>query len=744
MLHGVRRPDPYWWMRDLTSPALLAHLDAERHWYASATGHLGSLVERLRSEMTDRVPPTDSSVSWRHHGCYYYTALPAGREYLQLLREINKPDQTASPAERGRDSHRSSEDPRRSSEDFRRSSEVETLLDLSRSSENSRRPSEVEALLDLSRSSENSRRSSEVETLLDLNELVTESGYIELGLLQVSPDGRLLAWSVDREGDEVYELRFRDLETGRHLDEVVPRSYYGGAWSADSSTFFYTVHDETYRPSQVWRHLVGTTVGDDVLVLEEVDEQFELNVRATRSGALVVLWSENRDTSEVWVIDADDPTARPRSVGGRRRGVEYHAEHVLMPGGDETLLLVTDDAATEFRLASCPVPRDADQDHTVWQSVRPEDPTERLEQVDAFTDHVVLAYRAEGERRLRVLRTDDLVGEGRVLTPSLSSGSIALSYNEEFETDQIIVAEESFLSPVVWSSVSLVDGSRAVLHRREAPHHSPDDYVAERRHFPSPDGTQVSATVVRHRDTALDGTAPCLLYGYGAYEAVFDPEWDAGLPSLLDRGVVFVMTHVRGGGEGGRRWWLDGHLEHKQHTFEDHVAVADGLVAEGLVDPARIATRGLSAGGLLQGAVLSQRPDRWRAIIAEVPFVDVVTTMLDSSIPLTANEWDEWGDPQHADAFAWMLAYSPYDNLPPAGSRPDLLVTGALHDPRVLVHEPAKWVAALRASDPAWSPRCLFRAETGAGAHVGPSGRFARLAYEAEIYAWLLDSLDVT
>jgi oligopeptidase B len=252
------------------------------------------------------------------------------------------------------------------------------------------------------------------------------------------------------------------------------------------------------------------------------------------------------------------------------------------------------------------------------------------------------------------------------------------------------------------------------------------------------------ATLLRHRDTPLDGTAPALVYGYGSYEAVDDPTWDPALPSLLDRGVVYVYAHNRGGGELGRHWYLDGKLQHKQHTFDDHIAVADGLARDGLVDPARIATRGLSAGGLLQGAVFSQRPDRWRAVVAEVPFVDVVTTMFDASIPLTVTEWDEWGDPHRRADFDWMLAYSPYDNPPPAGSRPDLLVTGAVHDPRVMVHEPAKWVARLRETDPDWSPRCLFRVETGAGAHTGPSGRFGHLGYEAEVYAWVLDRLGVS
>jgi oligopeptidase B len=254
----------------------------------------------------------------------------------------------------------------------------------------------------------------------------------------------------------------------------------------------------------------------------------------------------------------------------------------------------------------------------------------------------------------------------------------------------------------------------------------------------------VPAVLVRHRDTPLDGTAPALIYAYGAYEAVDEPEWDATLPSLLDRGLVWVHALVRGGGDGGRRWWLDGSLQHKQHTFDDLAAVADGLEREGVVDGRRIATRGLSAGGLLQGAVFSQRPDRWRAVVAEVPFVDVVTTMFDEATPLTITEWEEWGDPRVREEFDWMLAYSPYDRLPAAGTRPDLLVTGAVHDPRVMVREPAKWVAALRHSDPEWSPRLLFRCETGAGAHVGPSGRVAHLGYEAEVCAWVLDRLAVT
>jgi oligopeptidase B len=577
------------------------------------------------------------------------------------------------------------------------------------------------------------------QLVLDANLLADESGYLELGLSLVSPDGALLAYSVDRTGDEVYRLRFRDIARGTDLAEEVPRSYYGGAWSAGSDHFFYTVHDDAYRPHQVWRHAVGTPASEDVLVLEEPDERFEVDLRATRSGRFVVIWSQSRDTSEVWVLDARRPLGAPRSVGGRRRGVEYHAEHAVLPDGSDDLLVVTNDDATEFRLARCPVPRDSDQDHRSWQPARPESPTERLERVDAFADHAVLSFRSSGRHRLRVVPLGDLAGRGLLVEPVFPGGTVSLARNDDPDGGTVTVVDQSYVQPPVWSEVDLRTGARTERHRQQAPGHDPSRYLSEVLEFPAPDGTSVPVTVVRLRDVDLDGRAPALLYGYGAYEYTFEPTWDPALPSLLDRGVVFAHAHVRGGGEGGRRWWLDGRLARKENTFTDHLAVADGLA--GLVDGDRLATRGLSAGGLLQAVVLSRRPERWRAVVAEVPFVDVVTTMFDAEVPLTANEWDEWGDPRRRDEFEWMLAYSPYDNLPPAGARPDLLVTGALNDPRVMVAEPAKWVAALRAGDPDWSPRCLFRCETGAGAHGGPSGRFGRLGYEAEVCAWVLDRL---
>jgi oligopeptidase B len=321
-----------------------------------------------------------------------------------------------------------------------------------------------------------------------------------------------------------------------------------------------------------------------------------------------------------------------------------------------------------------------------------------------------------------------------------------LEHAEDYDAGSVIIVEESLIEPPLWYRLELATGSRTLLKRREVPGYDPAGYLTERVTASARDGTPIPVTLAYHASTSLDGTAPCLLYGYGAYESCADPEFSIGLPSLLHRGVVYAIAHVRGGGEGGRNWWFQGRLRAKPATFTDFIDVADWLAgdgqAPGLVDGSRIVSRGLSAGGLLQGAVYSMRPDRWRAVVAEVPFVDCVTTMLDPTIPLTINEWDECGNPRDPQDYACIRSYSPYDN-PPAGSRPALLVTAAVHDPRVSVHEPAKWVARLRATadaDEAAGP-LLFRVELGVGAHTGPSGRYAQARYEAEVHAFILNAM---
>ncbi|MFZ2501889.1 MAG: prolyl oligopeptidase family serine peptidase [Nocardioides sp.] len=669
--------DPNLWMHDSSSPEFLAYLAEERAMYDAARAHLIPLASTIAAEAIGRVSPSTRSASWRRTRFSYYTEFPEGKDYAQLVRD----------------------------RDLATDSVVGAVI-------------------------------------LNENTLTDGSGYLDLAYASVSPDEDRLAYAVDTTGDEVFCLRFRDLTTGVDLPDVVDRTYYGCAWSTDSSAFYYTVHDEAYRPFEVRRHVLGTDPAADTVVVTEPDERFEVVVRRTRSGALVV-WSESNSTSEVWLLDCDDPAALPRSVGGRRPGVRYHAEYRVLADGNSDFLIVTDDEAVEGRLMRAPVPPPGGQDHRAWTQVRAERASERLLRVDAFSAGVVASVRVGGQHVLRSYAHDALDADTpAVEVRSAHVGSdVYLSRTPDYDSPVVAVLDEARTEPAAIRSVDLRTAAEEIVWREPAPGYDPTRYVTSRHTFASVDGTQVPCTVIRHRDTPLDGTAPCLLYGYGAYEVVFEPEWEPALPSLLDRGVVYAFTHIRGGGEGGRAWYLDGKMATKKHTFDDHIAVADGLAAEGLVDGSRIATRGLSAGGLLQGAVFSQRPDRWAAVVAEVPFVDVITSMFDETTPLTITEWEEWGDPRIPEQFAWLAGYDPIRNLPPAGARPDLLATGSLHDPRVMVREPAKWVAALKASDPDWAPRCLFRAETGAGAHAGPSGRFGQLEYEAEIYAWVLDRL---
>jgi len=577
------------------------------------------------------------------------------------------------------------------------------------------------------------------EVLLDENLLLEGGDYVALGVREVSPDGRLLAYSADFDGDEVYQLRLRDLATGTDLPERIERSYYGLAWSADSRSVFYTVTDPIYRPYQVWRHDAGTAAADDVCVFTEDDERFEVFVRLSRDGAVIFIECESRDTTETWTIAATQPRSFPKIVQPRRRGTEYRADH-----GDGELYLVTNDGATEFRLVKAPVMAPGVER---WTEVVPESADIRLVSCDVFGRYLVLTERRGAATQLRVL--DRETGAERVTQTASPHTSLELGENHDYHAASVTVRTESLIAPPAWHDVDLASGEWRPRKRQEVPGYDMARYRTARFAVPAADGTAIPVTVAYRAGFGRDGTAPCLLYGYGAYEACSWPEFSLPVISLLDRGYLYAVAHIRGGGEGGRTWWLDGRLDRKRNTFTDFIAVADALAADGWAAGDAIVSRGLSAGGLLQGAVFSMAPRRWRAVVAEVPFVDCVTTMLDPSIPLTVAEWDEWGDPREPAARAYLASYSPYDNVPD-GVRPSLLVTGSLHDPRVLIHEPAKWVARLRATASASASasagsggRLLFRPELGAGAHVGPAGRYDHLRYEAEVLAFILDEAGV-
>ena len=565
------------------------------------------------------------------------------------------------------------------------------------------------------------------ETLLDMAGF--GSSYAAAGVIEPSPDDALLAYSVDLTGAEVYALRFRDAATGEDLPTEVEQTYYTGAWSADGRWFLYTVPDHLNRPCEVRR--IDVTTGDRHLVLAEPDQRFELVIERSRSGAHIVITAQSRNTTEAWVIPADDPAAVPASLRGRTPGVEYRVEH---DGERDRWLAITNADDEEFAIIGD-------------DGLRLANPGERVHDVLAFTDCLVTEQRVDGECRIRVLEPD---GSLRFeIAPDEPGGSLRLGHNQDSRAPFVTVVTESFTTPTAWWDVDLRTGERTLRHRRDVPNHDPSAYVSEVVQATASDGWRIPVVVTRRQDTPLDGTAPCLLYGYGSYESVDDPCFDASLLPLLDRGVVFAKAHIRGGGEVSRRQWIDGHLMAKRNTFTDFIATADHL-ADGIVDGKRIVSRGLSAGGLLQGAVYFMAPQRWAGVIAEVPFVDCVNSMLDTEIPLTITEWEEWGNPAIPEQRDYMKSYTPYSNLPAPELRPALLVTGAVHDPRVLVHEPAKWVAALRHSDPHHGHRpsitdrgsVTFKVELGEGSHVGQVARYAALQEEAEVLAWTLALLD--
>ena len=567
------------------------------------------------------------------------------------------------------------------------------------------------------------------EVVLDGNELAEGHDYFDLGYVERSPDENLVAYAVDTDGSERHELRFRDLSTGQDLDDVIHGVYYGSAWAADSRTFFYVMPDEAMRPFQVWRHVLGTPTGHDVLVLQEDDDHYELGVELTKSERYVVFTSSSQITSECRFTRSDDPTAEPQLVEPRRRGIEYSIEDQ-----EERFLIVTNDGARNFRLMATPV---TSTGRDSWTEVVPERPGVRLSFTDIHRNHVVIGQRSEGLQRIEVLdcETDEL----HVVEQPDAAYTAFPGGNPDYASTVMRFFYTSLTAP--WSAVDYDMRTRQRTVVKEQPvrgGYDRADYVTERLWATAPDGVQVPISIVHRRGLARDGSNPALLLGYGAYELSSDPMFDPVRLSMLDRDFVFAIAHVRGGGEMGREWYEDGKLLHKINTFTDFIACAEHLVKLGYTEPRRLAIRGRSAGGLLIGAVVNMRPDLFACAVAQVPFVDALTTMLDDKLPLTVNEFDEWGNPSELRFYEYIKRYSPYDNVHPA-EYPALLVTGGLNDPRVSYWEPAKWVAKLRSLDHG-DNTILLKTEMISG-HSGPSGRYDSWREEAFIAAFVLEQV---
>ncbi len=567
------------------------------------------------------------------------------------------------------------------------------------------------------------------EVLLDGNALAEGKDFFALGTFDVSPDGNWLAYSTDFAGDERFTLRIKDLRSGETLADEVPDTAYGSAWSADASALFYITVDEAWRPFRVWRHTVGQPAAADVVVYEEPDERFWVGVELTRSEKFIMIDSQSKVTSEVRVIPADDPAAEPAVIAPRRQGVEYSVEH-----HGHRFLILHNHEAEDFALAwtSADTPGE-------WIELLPHQPGTRLESIDAFQRHVVVSLRSDGLTGLRVMVDGSTDTYDMAFPEPLYS--VGLAGNPEYDTNSVRIAYASLVTPDSVYDVDLV--TREMTLRKRKPvlgGYDPADYEQFREWAVADDGTRVPISLVARKGTPRDGTAPLLLYGYGSYEISIDPYFSIARLSLLDRGVVYAIAHVRGGGEMGRRWYEDGKMLAKKNTFTDFVACAQALVKSSWTSSERLVARGGSAGGLLMGAVANLAPEAFAGIVAQVPFVDPLTSILDPSLPLTVTEWEEWGNPlESEDVYAYMKSYSPYENVAPR-RYPKILAVTSLNDTRVLYHEPAKWIARLRATAPGGT--YLLKTEMGAG-HGGPSGRYDAWREEAFVTAWILDVLDL-
>jgi len=567
------------------------------------------------------------------------------------------------------------------------------------------------------------------QVYLDANVLAQGHDYFDLGYVERSPDENLVAYAADTDGSELHELRFRDLTTGSDLEDVVRGVYYGAAWSTDNATFFYVKPDEAMRPYQVWRHRLGTGVDRDVLVWQEDDERFELGVELTKSERFIVLTSASQLTSEVRFVPSSEPESELEIVEPRRTGIEYSVDHQ----GDRFLVL-TNDGAVNFRLMAAPI---SNPGRAAWTEIVAERSEVRINFIDVHAGHVVLGERSAGLQRLEAL--DCTSGEIHLVEQPDMAYTAFPGSSPDYDSSVMRFFYTSLTAPFSAIDYDMRTRERTLI--KEQPVRGGYDrtaYVTQRLWASAPDGTRVPMSVVHRRGLRLDGTNPTLLYGYGAYEASIDPMFDPARLGLLDRGFVYAIAHVRGGGEMGRDWYENGKFLHKRNTFSDFIACAKNLIGQGYTKPEQLAIRGRSAGGLLIGAVLNQEPELFACAVAQVPFVDALTTMLDEDLPLTVNEYEEWGNPADPDYYRYMKGYAPYDNVHEA-RYPALLVTSAMNDPRVSYWEPAKWVAKLRTMNKSDRP-ILLKTLMGAG-HMGPSGRYDSWREEAFVLAFVISQL---
>ncbi|WP_417554087.1 S9 family peptidase [Microbacterium sp.] len=677
--HGDVFEDPYEWLRSKEDAEVIAHLEAENAYADERTAHLAPLRETLFTEVRNRVQETDLSVPSRRGDWWYYGRTEEGAQYgIQCRTAADAGDWTPPVLEPG----------------------VPV-------------PGE--------------------QVLLDGNVEASGHEFFSMGAFDVSEDGTRMLWSVDFEGDELYTVHVRDLVTGEELADVIPNT--GQAFfTPDGRTIVYTTRDEAWRPDTLWLHEIGSDA-EDVKLFHEPDERFWLGAGITRSRKYLVIDLGSKITSEQLLLDVSDLASVPQVVWPRREGVEYSADHAVIDGEDR-LLILHNENALDFELVEVA----ASDPQGERRVLLPHTPGRRLIDVDCFRDFATVEYRRDGMPHAALL--DHRSGALDEITFDEPLYEAYFSGNAEWHAPFLRMGFTSFVTPSTVLELELATGEKHVRKQQVVRgDYDSADYGQLRVWATAPDGAQVPVSLVWKRSFGEPGAQPqpVHLYGYGSYEHSIDPGFSVMRLSMLDRGVIFAVAHVRGGGEMGRHWYEDGKELHKRNTFTDFVAAGRHLVDSGVTTPAQLIAEGGSAGGLLMGAVANLAPELFAGVLAAVPFVDALTSILDPSLPLTVVEWDEWGDPLHdPEVYAYMKSYTPYENIAAdASAYPRILAMTSLNDTRVLYVEPAKWVQALRH---AGAPDVIMKCEMSAG-HGGVSGRYNAWRERAFEIAWMLDVL---
>ena len=684
--HGDTVDDPFFWLADKENKDVIAYLEAENAHTEASTAGQAELRETIFQEIKRRTKETDLTVPVRQGDWWYYSRTEEGSQYAIHCRIPAADERPPALPEDG-----------------------------------SALPGE--------------------QILLDGNDLARGHEFFAMGTFELTADGSKLAYSVDFAGDERFTLRVRDLVLGVDTATEIPGVAYGSAWSADGSVLFYLTVDEAWRPDTVHRHIIGTPVSEDTVVLHEPDERFWVDVQTTRSERYLEVSCSSKLTSESWLLRADDPMGEFTIVAPREQGVEYEVDHWAHPDDPEQdllLVLHNRDGKKNFELATAPIGRPAE-----WTALIPHSSDTRLLGVDAYATHFVAEYRRDGLTGLAVHPITDgrPAAEGMPITFDEPVYTVSPDDNPRFEAQHVRLTFTSMVTPASVFDYDIPAGELTLLKQKPVlGGYDPADYEQRRVWATAADGARVPISLVHRRDLPTDGSAPAVLYGYGSYEMSMDPYFSVARLSLLDRGFAFAIAHIRGGGELGRDWYDDGKMLAKRNTFTDFVACARTLCKpdeDGRIWTAadRLVARGGSAGGLLMGAVANLAPDGFAGILAEVPFVDALNTILDPSLPMTVMEWEEWGNPlESVEVYEYMKSYSPYENIQ-AVHYPAILAVTSLNDTRVYYHEPAKWIARLRRT--ATGGEFLLKTEIEAG-HAGRSGRYDAWREEAFNLAWVI------